>query len=174
MARRVANFVPASKVGSPSAQPGTPSPRLGGLPGLAVAGPGRRSGPAIRPGRPRPGPPPGRRNRSTSSGIQKDSSGGSPKSCLGHLDLVGPERRAVRGRRVGQLRRGPPDVAAQDQQRGLGLGPVGRLGHGLTDGRLEAVDVVGHLTRDCERSSRTPRSAPARCRCRPTRWGRRS
>ena len=37
-------------------------------------------------------------------------------------------------------------MAAQDQQRGLGLGPVGRLGHGLTDSRLEAVDVVGHLT----------------------------
>ena len=48
-------------------------------------------------------------------------------------------------RAVGQLGRGPADVAAQDEQVRLGVGPVSRVIEGFTDGRLERVDVVRHL-----------------------------
>ncbi len=50
------------------------------------------------------------------------------------------------GGRVGQLGSGPADVTAQDEQVGLGVGPVGRVLEGLTDGGFEPVDVVGHFS----------------------------
>ena len=70
---------------------------------------------------------------------------GQPEDLLGGADLLFTERGAVRLGGVGEVRRGPTDVAAQDEEGGLGVRAVGRLLQHLVDGRLQSVDVVGHL-----------------------------
>ena len=144
MAWRVASWVPASKLGRPSAQPGSPCP-------ACAASQAARS-------------PFQAAKRSVHSGVALGAPGdllavevahlvGDPEGLvgrqaeelLGHLDLLGAEGRAVGGRGVGQLRRRPPDVAAQHQEGRLGVGGVGRLLERLPDGGLQRVHVVGHF-----------------------------
>ena len=120
------------------------APGLRRLPGRPVAVPG---GEALLPGR-----PVGRAAGDLLAvegahlvGHPEGLVGRQPQDLLGHPDLVGAEGAAVGGRRVRQLGRGPADVAAQHEQRRPGVGAVaGELEH-LADGRLQAVDVVGHF-----------------------------
>ncbi len=67
------------------------------------------------------------------------------QDLLGGADLRLAEGGPVRLRGIGQVGRRPPDVAAQHQQVGLGVGAVGGEVQRLPDRRLQAVDVVGHL-----------------------------
>ena len=78
---------------------------------------------------------------STSSGTQKVWSAGRPRMLLGQPDLLGGEGSPWALAVSIRWGDGSADVAAQDDQRGpvlVGLGPA--------DGRLEGIEVVGHLT----------------------------
>ena len=143
-ARRVASLVPGLEGGEGVGPAGDTAPGLGGLPRGAVAVPG---GEALFPGAAV------RRAADDLLGIELAHLVGHPErlvgrkaqDLLGHTDLVLAERVSVGVRAVGQLGRGPADVAAQHQEVRLGVGPVCRVIESLTDGRLERVDVVRHL-----------------------------
>ena len=115
-----------------------------GIPGRPVPGP---RGEALGPGGPLLRPP--RRG----AAVEVAHLVGDPErlvrwqaqDLLGGPDLLLPERISVRRRGVGEVGRRPADVAAQDEEGWLRVGPVGGLLEGLADGRLEPVDVVGHL-----------------------------
>ena len=139
-ALRVAISSPASKVGSLASQPARPRPGPGGVPGRPVAVPGVEARLPRPPASPGPAGCSAGSSSSTSSGTQKVSSGGRPRSSLVGRISAAPEGVPVGLGGVGEVGRGPADVAAQDDQRRPVL-----HGHGPAQGRLEGVGVVGHL-----------------------------
>ena len=143
-ARRVASWVPASNFGRSSANPGSPCP-------ACAASQRARS-------------PDQASKRAAPLGVLLRSAGDlefvevahlvgnpeglvrrKPEELLREADLVRGEGIAVRLGGVGQMRRRPADVAAQDEQVRLGVGCVGGVLERFADGGLEGVDVVRDL-----------------------------
>ena len=151
-----------------------------------------RARPARRPRRPGPRPRPrsGRPTRRASRSPRADllaverrgprrgprtsGPGGSPRISLVARISSSPKGLPCASGGVGQVRRGPADVAAQDEEGGLGVGPVGRLLQRLVGWPPRARRRRWPFRPGCARASRRPRSAHARRRRRRARSARRS